>query len=242
MSSTMNEEEGIPESFEGENSDVSSDNGENDNIEREEENETPCQEEGGNRKRKTRAEKREIKFKRLLERRKEKAKEYKIRKRARIEIQQQNCPENETVLVQRPSKQEMNDKLRNALLHGVNVCVDTSFEDLHSDRELSSLAKQLALTYGFLKKTLNPIHLHICGLKPASALYEKLQRQGFESWICDRHESLPWDLFPIDSLIMLSPDADEVVESFELDKVFMHFLILICSHRSLDIYNRRNRR
>jgi Trm5-related predicted tRNA methylase len=182
-------------------------------------------------------------------------------------------------------------QLRNALIHGLNVCIDLSYENIHSDRELSSLARQLANSYGYLKKLENcPIHLHLCGLpvligerannaleaslcsessealtekkedhisdntvssslspslynNPQAksnkvVLYEKLLQQGIKSWVVEKHHELPWeiDFFPflpssvtsssssplsLPSLVMLSPDADEPLEEFDPNKIYI---------------------
>jgi hypothetical protein len=181
-------------------------------------------------------------------------------------------------------------QLRNALIHGLNVCIDLSYENIHSDRELSSLARQLANSYGYLKKLENcPIHLHLCGLpvligeraknaleaslcsessealtekkeghisditvsslSPSSysnpqtksnkmVLYEKLLQQGIKSWVVEKHHELPWEIefFPflpsyvtssssspltLPSLVMLSPDAEEPLEEFDPNKIYI---------------------
>jgi Trm5-related predicted tRNA methylase len=163
----------------------------------------------------SRSEKKALKAGKLLEKRKTKYKEYKIRKKARIQSQIES---GEAVVIHN-KKALAHDHLRNALISGINVCVDVSYDDIHSEKELFSLSRQLALAYGFLKKAPTPIHLHLCGLKETNTLFEKLQSQGFDSWIIDKHSERPWEMFPVSSLIMLSPDAEEAIETFEADKV-----------------------
>ena len=169
----------------------------------------------------SKAEKKLLKAQRMKEKRKAQLQEYKKRKKAKVK---ESTNEDDILVASGPSKDEQIERLKAAIRNGLNICVDLSYEDIHVDRELSSLSRQLSIAYGFLKRFPNPIHLHLCGLVVESVLYSKMQQQGFESWIIDRHTQLPWEIFPINRLVMLSPDATEVLETVESDKVRIYLL------------------
>lgn len=166
------------------------------------------------------AQKKLLKAEKLKARMKFQSKEYlKRRKERRLEALAANPELNDQVKAARALIEGSSERLTNALTNGLKVCVDLSFEEIQDDRELSSLAKQLAVAYGFLKKQQKPAHLHVCGLVPSSSIYSKLQQQGFESWIISRHSELPWDIYPKSNIVIMSPDASEPLETVESDKV-----------------------
>lgn len=168
------------------------------------------------------AQKKLLKAEKLKARMKFQSKEYlKRRKERRLEALAANPELNNQVKATKALIEGSFERLSNALTNGLKVCVDLSFEEIQDDRELSSLAKQLAVAYGFLKKQQKPVHLHVCGLVPSSSIYSKLQQQGFESWIISRHSELPWDIYPKSKIVIMSPDASEPLETVESDKVLV---------------------
>jgi tRNA (guanine9-N1)-methyltransferase len=125
------------------------------------------------------------------------------------------------------AKEFAEERLRRILegdLSSLNVCIDLGFEIEieHSDKEKRSLCKQLQLTWSVLKRAAVPIHLHVSSLGQLSTnLIESLRVVGFASWSLDRHDEAPWNIWPRSSIVLLSPDAVDVVESFDDDKVYV---------------------
>ena len=110
-------------------------------------------------------------------------------------------------------------RLEAARESGVNVCVDMSWDQENSLTEKRSLWKQLSLCYACLKRTEVPVHLHITSLQEGSVTAEGLRVQGMEKWLTSIHRESPWDIFPNDKIIVLSPDAENVLEDVLVDKV-----------------------
>ena len=53
----------------------------------------------------------------------------------------------------RQQRQELSEnRLKHAMISGINVCVELAFDEENSEKERKSLWKQLSLTYGILKK------------------------------------------------------------------------------------------
>jgi len=104
----------------------------------------------------------------------------------------------------------------------LNVCIDLGFENEHSEKEKRSLCKQLQLTYSVLKRSAVPIRLHVCSLGQLSTtLLLFLRAQGLESWPFEKQNDAPYDIWPKSSIVLLSPDAVDVVSSFDDDKVYV---------------------
>jgi tRNA (guanine9-N1)-methyltransferase len=72
-----------------------------------------------------------------------------------------------------------------------------------------------------IKNANKPVHLRITSYDHLNTVGVGLKSQGMLGWKVDVHPEAPWDLFPKDDIIMLSPDAEEVVESFDQDKVYI---------------------
>jgi Trm5-related predicted tRNA methylase len=113
------------------------------------------------------------------------------------------------------------DRLKIAWNNGLNVCIDVSYENDHNDKELKSLWKQISLSYGVMRKSEHPLRLHITSLISESNTHMGLKSQGLDSWLIHQHFEKVWELFPISDIIVLSPDAEEAIEHFDMDKV-MH--------------------
>jgi tRNA (guanine9-N1)-methyltransferase len=111
---------------------------------------------------------------------------------------------------------------RDADTQALNVCIDLGFENEHSEKEKRSLCKQLQLTYSVLKRSAVPVRLHVCNLgQLSSSLYQFLRAQGFDSFPFEKQNEAPYDIWPKSSIVLLSPDAVNVVESFDDDKVYV---------------------
>ena len=65
------------------------------------------------------------------------------------------------VALVRQQKNQQDEKLESALLHGVDVCIDLSYEKQQTIGELRSLARQLSNTYAMVKRAAVLCHLHI---------------------------------------------------------------------------------
>ena len=73
-------------------------------------------------------------------------------------------------------KTNLIEKLNNSLINGLNICIDLSYESSHSERELSSLSKQLRYAYSIVKKSSASIHLHLSSISSDSYVYQSLKR------------------------------------------------------------------
>jgi tRNA (guanine9-N1)-methyltransferase len=174
----------------------------------------------------SKSEKRVLKAKRLLDSRKRKYSESRKRKKLSNLLSQSEEESNEVVIESRTNppedllrKEAIAKRLGEAKSSGLKICIDLSFEEFHSDRELTSLARQLSSSYGYLKRVQNPVALHLCNLNETGKLYPKLLNQGMTSWLVEKSPCSVFDLFPSSELVMLSPDAEVALDHFEKDKV-----------------------
>ncbi|XP_041821098.1 tRNA methyltransferase 10 homolog B isoform X3 [Chelmon rostratus] len=123
------------------------------------------------------------------------------------------------------------ERLAEAQSTGLKLCVDLSMTDSMSDKEISRLAGQLRRLYGSNKKASQPFHLFLTDLREDSRLYRECIRmnEGFlnyMTWVIfifqmDITEESCLDLFPPETVVYLTPDADEALETVDADKVYV---------------------
>lgn len=101
---------------------------------------------------------------------------------------------------------------------GAPLVIDFSYVDCMKIAEIDSLLAQVRMSVGYLRKQLPQYFKLICCNVPGD-IQEKLQKKGSKSWKVDLY-SEDIQQVPIVSnkqLVILSPDALEVLEDVDLD-------------------------
>ena len=157
--------------------------------------------------------------------RREARKQQRKRKVDRLRVQWLSMTEEERGLAKLAIREEqriVEERLQDGLTSGINVCIDLGFESEHSAKELLSLSKQLQLSYNVLKRSLVPVHLHVTSLGSLSQhARDLIKSQGIDRWKVDQHEEAPWNVFPKERLVFLTPDAETTLDRFEDDSIFI---------------------
>jgi len=157
--------------------------------------------------------------------RREARKQQRQRKTDRLRVQWLSMTEEERGLARFAAKEDqriVEERLQVGLMSGINVCIDLGFESEHSAKELLSLCKQLQLSYNVLKRSLVPVHLHVTSLGSLSQHARDLYKsQGVDRWKVDQHEGGPWDVFPKERLVFLTPDAETSLDRFEDSTIYI---------------------
>ena len=100
---------------------------------------------------------------------------------------------------------------------GLRVCIELGFEQ--SDRERRSICRQISGAYGLSRRSAHPLHLHLSSLNETWRCV--LAAQGLDAWHITRLEGSAVESFDSDSLVVLSPDAPEILECLDRDKVYV---------------------
>uniref|UniRef100_A0A8C8X973 tRNA methyltransferase 10 homolog B n=1 Tax=Panthera leo TaxID=9689 RepID=A0A8C8X973_PANLE len=88
---------------------------------------------------------------------------------------------------------------------------------------LSRLAGQIRRLYGSNKKADRPFWIYLTGFTTDSHLYEECLRMndGFSSYLLDITEEDCFSLFPLETLVYLTPDSEHALEDVDLNKVYI---------------------
>ncbi|XP_019950931.1 tRNA methyltransferase 10 homolog B [Paralichthys olivaceus] len=161
-------------------------------------------------------------WERQLAAKKSRRKEEKQRKKLNRE-QESGASADSPQFTKRVLKAITKERLAEAQSTGLKVCVDLSMTDCMSDKEISRLAGQLRRLYGSNKKAARPFHVFLTELREDSRLYRECIRKndGFLNYTMDITEESCLDLFPTETVVYLSPDAEEVLETVDADKVYV---------------------
>ncbi|XP_074518536.1 tRNA methyltransferase 10 homolog B isoform X1 [Halichoeres trimaculatus] len=126
-------------------------------------------------------------------------------------------------LTKRVLKVITKERLAEAQSTGSKLCVDLSMTDSMSDKEVSRLAGQIRRLYGSNKKAMRPFHLFLTDLREDSRLYKECVRMndGFLNYTMDITEESCLDLFPPETIVYLTPDAEEALQTVDADKVYV---------------------
>merc|ERR1712137_568924 len=105
---------------------------------------------------------------------------------------------------------------------GAGVLLDLEWEHAHTEKALKSLVNQVLYCYGAIRKASKPVRLMISGLHCESEMYRRLHKiSGFEKWAIEVSEKPYIDTYSKEQLVYLTPDAEETVEQFEQDKIYI---------------------
>mmetsp|Transcript_42351 Transcript_42351/g.100508 ORF Transcript_42351/g.100508 Transcript_42351/m.100508 type:complete len:308 (-) Transcript_42351:167-1090(-) len=104
---------------------------------------------------------------------------------------------------------EQQERVREGLAHGVRVVVECSFIHEFSDREVRSMAKQLEYSVVSNKRAARPTALTFCSWEGAIASFAA--KMGADGWPVNKDGRDVLEAFPPEKVVVLSPDADEVL-------------------------------
>ncbi|XP_028626126.1 tRNA methyltransferase 10 homolog B [Grammomys surdaster] len=115
------------------------------------------------------------------------------------------------------------EKLLEAKHSGPRLCVDLSMTQHMSKKELSRLAGQIRRLYGSNKKASRPFWICLTGFSTDSPLYEECLRMndGFSAYLLDVTEEDCFSLFPLETLVYLTPDSEHPLEDIDQSAVYV---------------------
>eukprot|EP00300_Choanocystis_sp_HF-7_P042878 c9547_g1_i2.p1 GENE.c9547_g1_i2~~c9547_g1_i2.p1 ORF type:complete len:238 (-),score=70.55 c9547_g1_i2:24-737(-) len=113
--------------------------------------------------------------------------------------------------------------VREAMLQsqmGIRIAIDMGFESIHTKFEINSLAKQITAAYAHIRKMEHPFALTLVNFTGNQA--EALHKLNVDKWRgVATFGGQVFEKFERDEIIYLTPDADEVLQILESNKVYV---------------------
>lgn len=104
--------------------------------------------------------------------------------------------------------------------NGLNIVIDLVFDKYMSQKEINSLAKQIKLSYGMIRRMDNPFALHLVHFKDGDRIADALEKIQVRKWPIQLHKESLCDVFTTD-VIYFSPDATTVLQDIDPSKVYV---------------------
>jgi tRNA (guanine9-N1)-methyltransferase len=100
------------------------------------------------------------------------------------------------------------------------IVIDLDWNDVLTEKEMSSLAAQLMHIYGAMKRSDRPLKLYLTSLKGKikDILYKI---KGAPNWKVVQEERDYLQLFPKDQLVYLSPESNNILRSINSEKIYI---------------------
>ncbi|NWI29548.1 TM10C methyltransferase, partial [Sula dactylatra] len=115
-------------------------------------------------------------------------------------------------------------RVAQSMVFGQPLVFDMSYEKDMSVREVANTVRQIVLSEGCNRRSVDPFHIHFCNFKDDSLYHEEFLKHYKEAWgkllitVTDRCYT---DVFPKDKLIYLTADSPKVMKTFDHDKIYI---------------------
>ncbi|NXI64775.1 TM10C methyltransferase, partial [Anseranas semipalmata] len=117
-----------------------------------------------------------------------------------------------------------NWRVAQSMIFGQPLVFDMSYEKDMSVREVANTVRQIVLSEGCNRRSVDPFHIHFCNFKDDSLYHKEFIKHYREAWgkllitVTDRCYT---DIFPKDKLIYLTADSPKVMKTFDHDKIYI---------------------
>ncbi|XP_039946973.1 tRNA methyltransferase 10 homolog B [Hirundo rustica] len=115
------------------------------------------------------------------------------------------------------------ERLLEARAAGPRLCVDLGVGGSMTEKESGRLASQIRRLYGANRRAARPFWLCLTEFAAGTPIYEQCFRMndGFAGYLMDTTPESYLDLFPLETIVYLTPDSENVLEDIDPDKVYV---------------------
>ncbi|NXI38861.1 TM10C methyltransferase, partial [Galbula dea] len=117
-----------------------------------------------------------------------------------------------------------NWRVAQSMIFGQPLVFDMSYEKDMSFREVTNAVKQMVLSEGINRRSVDPFHIHFCNLKDGSLYQKEFIKHYREAWdklLITVTDQCYTEVFPKDKLIYLTADSPKVMKTFDHDKIYI---------------------
>lgn len=117
-----------------------------------------------------------------------------------------------------------NWRVAQSMIFGQPLVFDMSYERYMSVREVANAVRQIVLSEGCNRRSVDPFHIHFCNFKDDSLYHKEFIKHYREAWdklLITVTDQCYTDIFPKDKLIYLTADSPKVMNTFDHDKIYI---------------------
>lgn len=119
-----------------------------------------------------------------------------------------------------PTRKELKNSKMCRSACKVRLVLDFSFDKYMSSRDIGKCVNQLLRCYSANRRCANPVQMYVVNFGGASRK-EISKHNGYEHWDVNFNEQSYLEIFDRDSLIYLTSDSENVIQTVEDDKVYI---------------------
>ncbi|NXT56073.1 TM10C methyltransferase, partial [Pluvianellus socialis] len=115
-------------------------------------------------------------------------------------------------------------RVAQSMIFGQPLIFDMSYEKEMSVREVANTVRQIVLSEGCNRRSVDPFHIHFCNLKEDSLYHKEFIKHYRDAWgklLVTVTDQCYTDIFPKDKLIYLTADSPKVMKTFNHDKIYI---------------------
>ncbi|CAD5121574.1 DgyrCDS10073 [Dimorphilus gyrociliatus] len=118
-----------------------------------------------------------------------------------------------------PSRKSLKKRKMKESSCQIRVVMDCGFNDLMNEKDIGCLSKQIQNSYAVNRRAPSPLQLHICNA--SGELLNQLQIKGSDNWDIVFLDKPYYEEFDKKSIVYLSSDSENVLNTLEVDKVYI---------------------
>ncbi|CAF1067970.1 unnamed protein product [Didymodactylos carnosus] len=166
----------------------------------------------------------------ILEKRKEKreVEREKLKQRKREKRKREQQQPDEVVLP--PNRKKLRSNLMSKSTCKIRLAIDCQFDNLMSERDISSLHKQISYCYAANRRQSQPCQFYLTNVN--GQLEEKLRSNSAHNWDLNIETKTLDELFPHDEIVYLTSESDNVMTNEQLNSSYVYVIGGLVDHNS----------
>ncbi|NXT93482.1 TM10C methyltransferase, partial [Anhinga rufa] len=115
-------------------------------------------------------------------------------------------------------------RVAQSMVFGQPLVFDMSYEKDMSVQEVANTVRQIVLSEGCNRRSVDPFHIHFCNFKDDSLYHKEFLKHYRDAWgklLITVTDQCYTDVFPKDKLIYLTADSPKVMKTFDHDKIYI---------------------
>ncbi|XP_048822104.1 tRNA methyltransferase 10 homolog C [Lagopus muta] len=117
-----------------------------------------------------------------------------------------------------------NWRVAQSMIFGQPLVFDMSYEKYMSVREVANTVRQIVLSEGCNRRSVDPFHIHFCNFKDDSLYHKefiKHYRGAWDKLLITVTDQCYTNIFPKDKLVYLTADSPKVMKTFDHNKIYI---------------------
>lgn len=155
-----------------------------------------------------------------------------MKQKKKLKLRRQEAKEKNIKLG--PTRKELKNCKMSTSNCKIKVALDFSFDHLMSQKDIAKCISQVLRCYSNNRRSQDPLQFYVVNFNGQSQ-QEMEKHNGYRKWDVNFYEKGYLDLFEKESLVYLTSDSHNVIETLEENKVYI--IGALVDHNSQKVYD-----